>query len=135
MEHIHDDGDGEFICEECEAIIQEMVAEGYLRDSGRRRNGQIVWVSTRLLEDEDDTGEPLYQLTEKGKTAHPDGMDPDRIILPLEVMKRCGPMTDRNLDDLCDELIRLCGSAEAAVTRIKSAPPDVQLFELRGGDA
>jgi len=29
--------------EEIEAVMQEMAAKGYLRDTGRRRNGQIVW--------------------------------------------------------------------------------------------
>jgi hypothetical protein len=27
---------------------EELVAQGLLRDSGRRRNGQIVWVLTEL---------------------------------------------------------------------------------------
>jgi hypothetical protein len=30
------------------AAREELVAEGLLRDSGRRRNGQIVWVITEL---------------------------------------------------------------------------------------
>jgi hypothetical protein len=30
------------------AAREELVAEGLLRDSGRRRNGRIVWVITEL---------------------------------------------------------------------------------------
>jgi chromosome segregation and condensation protein ScpB len=34
--------------EEIETTIQSLVERGLVRDSGRRRNGQIVWVITEL---------------------------------------------------------------------------------------
>ena len=34
--------------EEVRAARASLVAEGLIRDSGRRRNGQIVWVITEL---------------------------------------------------------------------------------------
>jgi hypothetical protein len=39
----HDD---EFRCAECEAVIHDMVAQGYFRDTSRRRNGQVLWERT-----------------------------------------------------------------------------------------
>lgn len=54
---------------EVQAIIAELVAEGLVRDSGRRESGRIVWVASEFLDG--DTSSNPYDPT-PGDAGHGD---------------------------------------------------------------
>jgi hypothetical protein len=71
----------------------------------------------------------MFELTQRGRRAHLDGLAPESILM-MEILRRIGePMDEANVIDLTVNLIDRYGSPEDAITALKCGQVDFEKAE------